>query len=188
MTATTRAQLRLSDLATRRPTDFDITPDAPARAALAQALDIIGVKKARLHGTLRPSGKRDWLLEAQLGATVVQACVVTLDPVTTRIDEPVRRSFVTDPEEITGNELEMPEDDSVEPLPEVLDLNHVLFEALTLALPAFPRADGAELGALVYTAPGAAPMTDQDAKPFAGLGALRDVLSKSDDSSGGDDG
>ena len=31
---------------------------------------------------------------AELGATVVQTCVVTLDPVTTRIDQPVRRAWL----------------------------------------------------------------------------------------------
>ena len=33
-------------------------------------------------------------------------------------------------------------------------------------------------------AKGVAPMTDDDAKPFAGLGALRDQLAKDEDDSG----
>ena len=35
---------------------------------------------------------------------------------------------------------------------------------------------GAELGEAVYTAPGQIPMSDEDARPFAGLAALRDKL------------
>jgi uncharacterized metal-binding protein YceD (DUF177 family) len=52
----------------------------------------------------------------------------------------------------------------------------VLTEALSLALPDFPRADGAELGSQVYAADGVAPMTDEDAKPFAGLASLKAKL------------
>jgi len=49
---------------------------------------------------------------------------------------------------------------------------------LSLALPAFPRSADASLGDAQFTAPGQEPMTNEDAKPFAGLGALRDALEK----------
>lgn len=70
----------------------------------------------------------------------------------------------------------MPEDDSVEPLPDVIDVGVVATEALALALPLYPRAEGAELGEAVFTAPGEAPLRDGDLKPFAGLAALKDRL------------
>ncbi|MCX8227096.1 MAG: DUF177 domain-containing protein, partial [Sulfitobacter sp.] len=35
---------------------------------------------------------------------------------------------------------------------------------------------GAELGQAVYAEPGVAPMTDEDARPFAGLAQLREKL------------
>ena len=78
-------------------------------------------------------------------------------------------------------EVEMDDDDTIDPLPSAIDLVSVMMEALTLALPAFPRAADASLESTVFTEPGAAPMTDEDAKPFAGLGALRDSLGKKDD-------
>ena len=53
-------------------------------------------------------------------------------------------------------------------------------EALALALPDFPRAEGVELGPAVFTEPGATPMTDEAAKPLAGLADLRDRLKKND--------
>jgi len=49
-------------------------------------------------------------------------------------------------------------------------------EALVLALPAFPRAPDAAPGDASVTEPGTAPMTDDAARPFAGLEALRDKL------------
>jgi uncharacterized metal-binding protein YceD (DUF177 family) len=86
---------------------------------------------------------------------VVQPCVVTLEPVTTRIEEPVERRFRAElPEPLPGAEVEMPEDDALEPLPETLDLGRVMTEALALAVPEYPRAGRRELGAAVFTEPG----------------------------------
>lgn len=174
--------LRLDDLPNRKPTHFTLAPDAPARAALADALGIVAIRKLRLAGKISPAGKRDWLLEAELGATVVQDCVVTLEPVTTRIQEPVLRRYLAEPPQPGSGEVEMPEDDSIEALPQVLDLAEVMAEALALALPAFPRAPGAELGNAVFADPGVTPLTDEAIKPFAGLAGLRDQLDE-----GGDD-
>ncbi len=155
---------------------FAVEPDAQARDALAAELGIMGLKKLRFIGTLAPSGRRDVTLEADLGATVVQECGVTGAPVTTRIDEEVTRRYLADWIEPEGDEVEMPEDDSAEPLPPVIDVEAVMAEALALALPLFPRAPGVEPVEVSVTEPGREPMTDEDAKPFAGLRALRDGL------------
>ena len=74
----------------------------------------------------------------------------------------------------------MPDDDTIEPLPDVIDLGAVLAEALALNLPLYPRADGAHLDQAVFTEPGKLPMTDEDARPFAGLAGLRDQLKSED--------
>ncbi|MFN3661854.1 YceD family protein [Yoonia sp.] len=176
-----RSPLRLSDLTASSGTQFALAPDAGERGAIADALGIIGIRKLRFDGKLTPQGRKDWVLTGTLGATVVQECVVTLAPVTTRIDETVTRSYLADMPDITGTEVEMPQDDTAEPLPETIDLYAVLTEALALALPLYPRADGAELDQTVYTEKGVTPLTDEAAKPFAGLGALRDSLKDKDD-------
>jgi hypothetical protein len=49
----------------------------------------------------------------------------------------------------------------------------VIIEALALSLPAYPRKDGVEATVVGVTEPGKAVMTDEDARPFAGLAALR---------------
>jgi uncharacterized metal-binding protein YceD (DUF177 family) len=166
-TSVATRHLRLSDV--RGPVAFDLRPDATERAEMAARLGASAVSKLRLEGRIAPQDGGH-TLRARLGATVVQPCSVTLDPVTTRIDEDLVRRYVRsldlpDP----GTETEMPEDDSVEPAPEVLDLALVLEEALSLALPAFPRAPGVDLGRAVFAAPGVAPMTDEAASPFAVL-------------------
>jgi uncharacterized metal-binding protein YceD (DUF177 family) len=175
------ARLPLARLSRGAEKEIGLVPDAEARARLAEELGLLGLRKLRLTGRLIPEGKRDWRLEASLGATVVQPCVVTAEPVTTRIDEPLTRRYLAQMPEPEGDEVEMPEDDTAEPLPATLDLAAVIAEALALALPLYPRAEGATLDSAQFAAPGVAPMTDEDAKPLAGLAALRDRLKGGED-------
>lgn len=168
-------RLRVADLSARRETTFDLRPAPADLTVLATDLGLDALRKLRFAGRLIPEGARDWRLEAVLGATVVQPCVVSLAPVTTRIDEPVTRRYLADPAPILpeGDEVEMPEDDSAEPLPAVIDIHAVMAEALALALPLYPRAPGAELGQLEVAPPGAEPLTEDKVHPFAGLAMLR---------------
>lgn len=172
MTANEPHTLRLSDLSARKPTRFSLAPDAGERAAIAAELGIPGVDTLKFRGTLTPRGRQDWTLEADLAARVIQPCVVTTDPVSTEIAERVERHYVADLPEIEGEEVEMPEDDRVEALPATLDLYAVMTEALNLSLPLYPRAPGAEFAAIDHAEPGVAALTDESAKPFAGLSDL----------------
>ncbi|MGM0661221.1 MAG: YceD family protein [Pseudomonadota bacterium] len=170
--------LRLAHLRARGEQTFDLAPDAAARKMIAGELALSDLRKLRLQGRIFEDGT-DWRLEAHLGATVVQPCGVTLDPVTTRIDETVTRRFSPEadrPEDLPGDEREMPEDDTLEPLDHEIDLGRVLIEALSLALPLWPRVEGAEPARTTAAAAGAEPLTDEDTKPFAGLAGLRDKL------------
>ncbi len=175
---TKQPALRVADLPQNSPTPFDLRPAAAELEEIRHELHLLGLRKLSFVGEIRAQGKRDWVLTAQLGATVIQPCVVTLDPVTTRIETSVRRVFLSDWTEPDEPEFEMPEDDETEPLTAEIDPGQVMREALALALPQYPRRDGAELGSANFTEPGKRPMTDDDAKPFAGLAGLRDALKK----------
>jgi len=180
-TPSDRTRLRVADLPQRKPYAFDLTLDAAALDRLAIKLEATAVRKLSFTGTLRAAGRDSWTLQAQLGASVVQPCVVTLAPVTTRIDQPVTRHFTSDWDQtVTSDDMEMPEDDTTEPLEAEIDLMRVLTEALALALPDYPRADAATLGDARAAPPGVAPLSDEDTKPFAGLAALKDKLENPD--------
>ncbi|MDW3222159.1 MAG: DUF177 domain-containing protein [Paracoccaceae bacterium] len=180
-TAPSPHALRVSDLKQNRATVFALRPESDVLEALAQDLDLLGLRKLSFGGEVTAQGTSDWLLSAKLGATVVQPCGVTLEPVTTRIDVPVRRTYLSAPFEEDAPEVEMPEDDSTEPLGQWIDPEQVMTEALILALPLYPRSAEAELGEKVYAAPGVTPMRDEDARPFAGLAAFRKQLSDPED-------
>lgn len=171
---------RVADLSQNSPTPFELRPDPAWLRALAEELDVIDLRKVVFSGTIAGQGRRDWVLKAKLGATVVQPCVVTLEPVTTRIDTDVRRTYLAEMPEIDAEEVEMPEDDTQEQLGTVIDPAQVMAEALALALPLYPRKDGAEVGTMSVAAPGIAPLSDDDVKPFAGLASLRDKLQDKD--------
>ncbi|KKN88230.1 hypothetical protein LCGC14_0250570 [marine sediment metagenome] len=171
--------LRVAELSQNAQTPFSLRPDADSLRKIAEELDLSALRKLSFEGRIKALGRSDWQLEARLGATVVQPCVVTLEPVQTRIDVNVTRLFVQDYEEPEETEVEMAEDDRTEPLGAWIDPAVVMIEALALEIPEYPRADGAELGQAVYTKPGEAPMTDEDARPFAGLANLKDQLKDS---------
>lgn len=168
--------LSVARLPARAEVPFDIRPGAGEMATLAGLLGLSALRKLRFEGRLAPQPDGGWELSGHLGATVVQPCGVTLVPVTTRIDEPVVRRYLRDFPTPTEGEAELPEDVDAEPLPSVIDPAAVMVEALALAVPAYPRAPGVEPGEMVFAAPGVAPMTDADARPLAGLAALRDKL------------
>ena len=188
-------RLRVSALDPENPTPFRFEPSAAERGEIAARLGLEKLKKLRFQGSIEAEGAEDWRLDAMLGATVVQPCVVSLEPVTTRIDAPVTRRYLrklADREaEIaasgTGEEgIEIPEDDAAEPLGREMDLWEVMIESLALALPDYPRSPGAALEKGEYAPPGSAPQAREEPRenPFAGLAALRRKLG--DEGSGGE--
>lgn len=169
-------QFRTGGLSSRKPTHFAYAPDATARAGMAESLGLIALNALQFSGTITPNGRDELSLSGTLTADVVQACVVTLAPVPARISEDVRRRYVVDLPQPEGDEAEMPEDDTTDPMPEVIDLADIATEALALALPLYPRAPGAELGEAVFAPKGVAPLVASDLKPFAGLAGLAEKL------------
>ncbi len=156
---------------------FDIRPDPATCRELASFLGLSSLRKLRLSGALSASGDADWRLDAMLGATVVQPCVITSEPVTTRIDIPVRRLYRRDlPQPAPGEETVFDGDDEVEPLENVIDLMALLSESLALAIPDYPRKGDAHLSGAMVWADDDEAGKDEVAKPFASLAKLRDKL------------
>ncbi|MEP0047007.1 MAG: DUF177 domain-containing protein [Roseobacter sp.] len=174
--------LRVSELPQNTPTPFNLRPETAVLKEIATEMDLLGLRKLSFEGQVHGEGQNDWRLNAKLGATVIQPCAVTLDPVTTRIDIPITRHFKHDFINVDAPEAEMPEDDTVEALGYWIDPGEIMIESLVLHLPLYPRAPGAALGEMVVTEPGLTPMRDEDTRPFAGLAALKDKLSTPDES------
>jgi len=165
--------MRVADLPTRRPQPFHLRPGPEDRARIARELGVGTVRKLDFRGTLQAEGKHDWRLEGRLGATVVQPCVITAEPVSTRIDTDVLRRFLRNMPVPDASEAEMPDDDTSEQLGPVIDPGAVMIEALAIALPDYPRAPGATLGVDGFAPPGATAIDEARPNPFAALAALK---------------
>lgn len=158
-------RLRVAHLNPRAPTTFSLAPDAERCAAIAAELGIPALSRLTFTGEIRAEPGEAWALTGHLRARVTQPCVVTLKPVKTTLDEAVERRYsphVTPPQ---GDEVEMP-DDTLEPLGQFIDLAAVMIEELALALPEYPRAEGAALDAAPED-----PAPDTR-RPFEGLDKL----------------
>lgn len=134
-----------------RGADLSFSPDAAERARIAAWLGALEVP--RLDATIRLShfGDDVYRYEADFTAEVLQACVVTLEPVpslhTGRAERRYRmvaknprrspRSPVTEPVD-TGDDDDTPEVISGS----VLDLAAPVLEELSLSLDPYPRAPG----------------------------------------------
>lgn len=163
-------------LGSRKPKRFVFAPDADQRSAIASALDLLDLPAFEMKGEIMPSGRQDYRLVATLTAKIVQACIISLRPVPATLNETVNRIYRHDYSETAGDEVELSAEEDAEPLPSAIDVAEVAIEALTLALPLYPRAPGAELGQQNFAPPGVSPLQDGDLKPFAGLAGLAQAL------------
>ena len=128
----------------------EISATPQERAALARRFGLLGFDL--LAATLRiesGDGKGVLRLEGHLSAEVSQACVVTLEPVASRLEEDFTLLYSLEPGPASdGAEKEVvvdPEaEDPPEPLgPGGLDLGEVVAQQLAVALDPYPRAPGA---------------------------------------------
>ena len=126
------------------PAAYALEATAAERAALAARFDLIDIEAFAVDMTVEWLRGRAFLRVAgRIRATVVQRCVVTLQPVRGRIDQPFDILF--EAEDRSGKDVVV-EFEDVEPLPgEELDIGEVAAEELALMLDPYPRAPGAAL-------------------------------------------
>jgi len=128
-----------------------LAPAAEERAAIAAFLELTDLPRLEVVMTAVPfrGGIR---VQGRLRASVVQPSVVSLEPVTQEIDEPIDRIFLPGAEAAhagpSGQEVyvDLEADDLPDPLegPEA-DLSDLVIETLALAIDPYPRAEGESL-------------------------------------------
>ena len=171
-----QAVFHISDLRNNQTIEFDLRPLDSALKKLALQLELIKLKKLRYSGTIEAVSASDWKVEGTLSGIVVQSCVATLDSVTTRITIPVKRIFVANYIHSEIVDTKRSEIDFIEPLGSEIDLFAIIREALSLAIPTYPRKRDAKPIRKTYTEPGKIALEDEHLRPFAQLASLRDSL------------
>lgn len=163
------SRLRVGHLNPRQPTPFTLQPNAATRKALAEELGLIALPRVTFTGQITPELNDAWKLSGKVSARVTQSCVVTLEAVSSDVTEEVERLFTPHLSAPEGEEMEMP-DDTLEPLGQFIDLDAIMAESLSLSLPLYPRAKGADLPDEVV--PDQDEPTEDTRRPFAGLAGL----------------
>lgn len=169
-------RLRVAHLNPNTATGFLLRPSGEVRAAIAAELGIEALTRLEFSGEVRAESGDGWRLDGRLTARATQACVITLKPVRTEIDETVLLRFSPHLSQPDADETEMP-DETLEPLGNFIDLTAAMTEALSLAPPPWPRAEGADIGTDAGTGSGHgadpdAGQAEDTRRPFAGLDKL----------------
>lgn len=162
-------------------TALEITTSESERAALAKRFGFLGLPafSARMTVDRKPGGQV--VVEGRLKGRIVQACILSLDPVTQELDDAFRLVFAEtvsedlDPE--SGEALLNAQGDAPEPLTgNMLDVGEIAAEQLSLTADPYPRRPGIKLEDVLPKAKGGARRAapEQRRHPFAGLAALRD--------------
>jgi hypothetical protein len=145
----------------------DIVADEGARAAIAKLAGVVALRRLEAGFDLSRQGADGARLTGRVSATVVQNCVVTLEPIESEIDEAVDLAFTAEATSMTGAAEETVADagDPPEALHDgTIDLGAVATEFLLLGIDPYPRKPGA-----VFDAP---PAGDPSSHPFAALATL----------------
>lgn len=155
--------------------DFRIEATAQERAALVKRFGLVSLESLKAEGSLETldQGRRA-ILRAHLTAQATQSCVVTLEPVSSPVDETFTLEFDVDADPEALSDVEIPEDieaflaqpDPPDPLIDgQVDVGECVAEQLALALPLYPRAPG--VGFVEETA-----LEPLEESPFKGLAGL----------------
>lgn len=152
-----------------------LTADAAQLTALAQAGGLRQVSAAQAELTLMPLRGDTIHVTGRVTATVGQTCVVSLEPIDSRIDEAIDMTFA--PEDRIAKLASTIDDDTDEDaetpdLPEpivngLIDVGRLATDILFLGIDPYPRKPDA-----VFDVPVAPP--DPADHPFAALGALKE--------------
>jgi uncharacterized metal-binding protein YceD (DUF177 family) len=162
-------------------TALDIVASDGERAALAKRFGFLGLPAFSARVTVDRKVGGQIVVEGRLRGKIVQACVLTLDPVTQDLDDAFRVVFKKDltderdPE--SGEAVLSAHVDSPEPLSgNLLDVGEIVAEQLSLAADPYPRRPGAKLEDVLPRprSGGRKGPIEQRRHPFAELAALRD--------------
>jgi uncharacterized metal-binding protein YceD (DUF177 family) len=157
---------------------LDLRADAAERGAVAARLGVDELKQLQADVNIKCTKAGQYRVEVDFTAEVLQSCVVTLEPVTSRINDRFVEVFADDAG-VDGVEVDI--DPVGEDPPErvengQIDVGELVVQYLVLAVDPYPRKADASVAA-PYARAGtdisAEPVEDARENPFAALGALQ---------------
>lgn len=156
------------------PSHYKFDAEPAERAALADRFGLVSLDRFHASFSVRRLRKDLIRVKGHISASLVQACVVTLEPIPAEIAEDVELDF-SEAEADPAEEMDLDAEaaDGPEPLSGgMIDLGEVAAEQLGLAIDPYPRKPGAEIPTEWTADPAAAPEPVAKVNPFAALGKL----------------
>jgi uncharacterized metal-binding protein YceD (DUF177 family) len=149
---------------------FEIAADVQTRDAVAKVAGVLALPRLEAVLDLAPLDNGGVRVTGMVSASAEQICVVTLDPMTSRIEERIDLVFVPPGATVTERDIAMLGADNEGDPPEtledgVIDLGAVATEFLVLGINPYPRKPGVS-----FEGSGADHVR---ASPFAALAALK---------------
>lgn len=122
---------------------IDATPTECA--ALARRFGLVQLDRLSAKGQAELGSGGQWRLTGILTASVVQNCVVSLEPVSAEVEESFELDFTAKNDDDEDGEVDLTVGDA-EPLPADgrLDVGEITAQQLSLALDPFPRKPGVQ--------------------------------------------
>lgn len=159
--------IQLADIDTKEKT-FVIKPTESDCAELAERLRILSLADVQAKLVLKRAGKDLIKLSGTLSCEAVQECVVTLEPVKTAIETEFDITFSEEEQEL-AEDMVMP-DLAVEPVEDgAIDLGEIVAQQISIALPDYPRAEGAAFEGHIEAPEALLPPEQRTSRPFATL-------------------
>ena len=154
-------------LRTEEAIHIEATPEE--RAQIAEALELVSLDSLTADITLRPWRTEGVRVEGAVHAALVQACIVTLEPVPGTVDEEIDVRLHPDASDSGPVDVDPDAPDPPEPLDgDFVDVGAIVLEHFALGIEPYPRAPGAEFD------PGdAVDPVEEEPSPFAALAALK---------------
>ena len=129
--------------------EFNLFCSKDDLSQLADKLNVLVAKKARINGTLKMYSANQIFLKGNVTAKLIQPCSLTLEPLITNISKKILRTFKIQPEKnipIKKSTFELTEksfDDDI--ILDEINLGEVLMETISLETPDYPKKSGASL-------------------------------------------
>lgn len=158
-------------------TVIEIEADADERAALARRFGLLALDSLTAKVGLTPVDGGLVRVHGALAAEVTQACVVTLEPVTTRVEASFECLYGADATEEAGGGLITDADTEESPEPfthGAVDVGEAVAEHLALELEPFPRSPGVAFDSFSSASESVGNDDTVDAGPFAVLARLKE--------------
>lgn len=169
MTARLSRPISVRRLSREETVAIEATPEE--RAAIAEELDLLSLDSLTAEVKVRPWRQEGVRVLGTVRGALTQACVVTLEPVATTVDEDFDVRLHPDAAPTTAVEVDVDEADPPELLEgDTVDVGAIVLEHFVLGIEPYPRAPGAEFDA-EEEGDGE---DEKEPSPFAVLAALKD--------------